>query len=267
MIHIIIATFNSDKTLSQCLNSILEQNFNDYNVFIKDGKSTDNTISIINQYQSKFNEKLNYISTEDSGVYDAWNIALNYVNDGWVTFLGSDDYLSDNNALMRVYTHLLDAEKQSIELVYGKNIIIDDKQEVINELGENWDIAKNKINQNMSIRHPGSFCTVRLIKKLNAFDNNFKIIGDYDFILRAIQQTDVYYYNFAIVYHRIGGLSISPSRTLDVIKETYNLRKKQNLKPYFNIDKLFIKRMTLYIFSIFLSDKKILNLIKGFKKK
>lgn len=267
MIHIIIATFNSEKTLNQCLSSILEQDFNDYTVFIKDGKSTDNTISIINEYQTKFNGKLNYISTEDSGVYDAWNMALNYINDGWVTFLGSDDYLSDNNALTRVYMHLLNAEKQSIDLVYGKNIIIDDKQEVINELGEDWNIARNKINQCMSIRHPGSFCTAKLIKKLNAFDNSFRIIGDYDFILRAIKQTDVYYYNFSIIYHRTGGLSISPSRTLKVIKETYNLRKKQNLKPYLNIDRLFIKRLILYISSIFLSDKTILNLMKGFKKR
>ena len=58
---IIIPVYNSEKTLSKLLNSILEQNFNNYEIIIINDGSVDNTEDIILSYKSKFNHYLKKI--------------------------------------------------------------------------------------------------------------------------------------------------------------------------------------------------------------
>ena len=260
VITIIIATYNSDKTLRQCLESIKYQDSISIEVIIKDGSSSDDTLEIIKEFDGLINFK--YISSVDTGVYDAWNTALKISSGDWVTFLGSDDYLSSNNALMSIVPYLIDADNTGIELIYGMNDIIDIDGNYIKKLGVNWNIAKKTINKEMSIRHPGCFCKKSLITKMGGFDTTFNIIGDYDFILRSLNYTDFGFYPFSIVKHRLGGLSISPKRNLSVIKETFKLRKKNDLVPTYLFNKLFFKRFILYILSVFISDELILKLVK-----
>ena len=64
-ISIITATFNSAKTLSQTLESVLKQTYHDYEHIIVDGLSKDNTMEIVKQYEAKYNGKLKYISEKE----------------------------------------------------------------------------------------------------------------------------------------------------------------------------------------------------------
>lgn len=263
---IVIATYNSDNTLKQCLDSILMQTYNNYLIYIKDGGSTDNTLAIIKKYQ-KAHHNINLLSSCDSGVYDAWNIVIRLFGDGWVTFLGSDDYFKEQDSLAKIVSEIDSAEMLGARIIYGRNLVVDQYGSIVEEVGDGWDIARKGIYHEMTIRHPGCFCHSSLLRELNGFDDSFRIIGDYDFILRAINFSSVYFYDFSAVCHRIGGLSISPSRCMRVIKETYKLRKKHNLKPFLYMNAIFFKRLTLFFLSKILSDAKILNLIRRLKKR
>ena len=53
MISIITVCFNSEKDIEFCINSVISQTFKDIEYIIIDGKSTDNTVSIINKYQDR----------------------------------------------------------------------------------------------------------------------------------------------------------------------------------------------------------------------
>ena len=66
MISIIIATFNSSRTLAKALESVLEQNFNDWECIIVDGKSTDNTLDIIKEFELK-DSRFSHVSETISG--------------------------------------------------------------------------------------------------------------------------------------------------------------------------------------------------------
>ena len=72
MISIIIATFNSSRTLAKALESVLEQNFNDWECIIVDGKSTDSTLDIIKEFELK-DSRFSHVSEKDNGIYDAFN--------------------------------------------------------------------------------------------------------------------------------------------------------------------------------------------------
>lgn len=90
-LSIIVATFNSEKTLQSTLESLLIQTYNEFEVIIIDGLSNDNTVSIIKEYEKKFLEaNIDYFwsSEKDAGIYDAWNKALKKVNSPWIAFLG-----------------------------------------------------------------------------------------------------------------------------------------------------------------------------------
>ena len=89
-VSIIISTLNSEKTLSDCIQSCLDQNFPNKEIIIIDGKSEDQTINIIKTFNSK---NLFYISERDEGIYDAWNKALSICKGEWICFLGCYDKL------------------------------------------------------------------------------------------------------------------------------------------------------------------------------
>jgi glycosyltransferase involved in cell wall biosynthesis len=82
-LSIIIATYNSEKTLRATLESLLTQSFREFEVIIADGFSGDGTLAIIKEFEDKFklhNIAFNWSSEKDAGIYDAWNKALNRVS-------------------------------------------------------------------------------------------------------------------------------------------------------------------------------------------
>jgi glycosyltransferase involved in cell wall biosynthesis len=261
---IIIATYNSSGTLEQCLKSVYQNDMSNVQVIIKDGASTDDTVSIANQYLRKEFDLI--FSYPDSGVYDAWNDALKHASGNWVTFLGSDDYYIDDTILRQIKLIIGGLDLKRNKYIYGKNTAITVDGIVISDLGENWELARLKLNKQMSIRHPGSFCHISIFEKIGSFDTSFKIVGDYDFTLSASKLTELYFYDFSSVAHRVGGLSIKPSRNLDVILETFKLRKKHCLTPRVLCDSLFFKRLTLFLFSKVIGDKSVIKLLGKFKK-
>lgn len=263
LISIIIATYNSERTLRQCLESIVSQNYKSLEVIIKDGGSVDSTLNIVNEFRSLID--IMTITGDDDGVYDAWNQALLKCKGNWITFLGSDDFFISDTTLSNIVPYLRKAEKCDSQLVYGRNHIVNLDGGYIDELGVPWDIAKQTIDKKMTIRHPGCFVTPDLVELVGGFDPDYKIIGDYDFVMSSVNKTDFLYYPFSSVAHRIGGLSISPSRSLDVVKENFKLRGKHRLTPRFLIDSLLIKRITLYIMSCVFGDEKIISLLSRFK--
>lgn len=92
-ITIITATYNSEQTLSDTINSILQQNYDNYEYIIVDGASKDNTINIIKKYEPQFKGKLKWISEKDKGIYDAMNKGISLASGDVFGILNSDDFL------------------------------------------------------------------------------------------------------------------------------------------------------------------------------
>ena len=67
---IITATYNSETTISETIDSLLSQDFNDFEILIIDGLSTDNTLKIARGYNDS---RINIYSEKDKGIFDALN--------------------------------------------------------------------------------------------------------------------------------------------------------------------------------------------------
>lgn len=220
---VVIATYNSVKTLEKCLCSIFEQTYRP-EVIVIDGGSTDGTQLIID----RFMEKISYfISEPDRGVYDAWNKGLEKVSNDWVTFIGSDDYFSDKDSLTRGLA--LAGADAKLGLVYPRINLVDGEGKFV-EL-ENYPIADivGSLRKKMPFTHCGSLHKMSTFRDLGKFSPEFRIAGDYEFVLRLSKQSVI---GFCEQYHvSMGneGLSRTPKTKIVLLNEMLAARKKNKI--------------------------------------
>ena len=99
-ISIIVATYNSSKTIRSCLDSIFNQNYSNIEINLIDGKSSDNTLDIVKNYNRKIPIKI--ISEEDNGIYDALNKGIYSSVGDVIGFVHSDDILASSTIFSEI---------------------------------------------------------------------------------------------------------------------------------------------------------------------
>ncbi len=201
MITIIIATYNSGSVLENCLDSLLRQTSNNFKIIIIDGNSTDNTMDIVDKYKSHISYS---VSEPDNGIYDAWNKGLKHADTDWIMFLGSDDTLYPD--AIEKYIKYID-KNQSLNHVLSKAELVDADANVLNIIGKKWNL--NKFKRYMNVVHTGSIQHKSLFKKFGYFNVDYKIAGDYEFLLRAGDHIKSGFIDDLMMKMMIGGVSSS----------------------------------------------------------
>lgn len=121
MISIIITAYNAEKTIERCINSILENEYNDFEIIVINDGSSDKTEKVIELFAS---DKIKYFSKKNTGVADSRNFGIEKAKGEYITFVDSDDYVSNN------YFENLDKYlKQGIDIVKRKATIINEKND------------------------------------------------------------------------------------------------------------------------------------------
>lgn len=89
-ISIIVPAYNAEQFIKQCLDCILKQTINDYEIIVVDDGSTDATASICDVFAQN-NQKIRVIHQENQGVSAARNAGLRQAQGKWITFIDADD--------------------------------------------------------------------------------------------------------------------------------------------------------------------------------
>lgn len=95
MISIIIPIYNSELYLSECIESVLKQSYNNFELLLIDDGSTDHSLEICKHYEL-LDKRVKVFHIPNSGVSHARNVGLAKALGEWVTFLDSDDWLSED---------------------------------------------------------------------------------------------------------------------------------------------------------------------------
>ncbi len=231
-ISIIVATMNSDKTLQRCIDSIDAQNYQDRELIIIDGGSTDGTVDIIRANAKKI---AHWESAPDRGIYHAWNKGVKHSIGEWVCFLGADDTFRENSTLKTVAPLLHGT------IIYGDIDLVDATGRYIEKISRPWN--RSWFNQGIMFPHVGALHHRSI---LSGFDESFRIAGDYEFMLRALKNQDPTYIPIAFCNMQIGGCS---SKQLDAtIRETQLALKKNNMPSY--TSHLIKNRIKAFFFSL-----------------
>lgn len=219
---IITSTLNASAEIGTLADSIISQSFQDYEWLIADGGSVDHTIDIV----KKFDCAKIVANCPDSGIYNAWNKALHVAEGHWILFLGADDRLADSESLadaFEVLSHLPD----HIGFVHGKVISGD----VI--IGRPLVDPRHEMAKNMAICHQATFHRREMFKAIGGYDEQFKIAGDYEYVLRAIQGA----FEFVFIDRLIAemgqnGLSSNPLNGYVSAIEALAARRNNNFPLY-----------------------------------
>lgn len=203
---IITAAYNSAVTIEECILSLLDQHFTDFEFIVVDGLSSDNTIDIVAALAEKFREKqisFKYISEKDNGIYDAWNKGIRLSRGQWIAFLGSDDAYTDG-ALKQYFDHIAKAGTDC-NYISSKVVLVNDKDEALQVVGKPF-VWKNLV-RNMDIAQVGSFHHKTLFEKVGLFNDAYKIVGDLEFYIRCKDHIRPAYFDAVTAKMRNGGVS------------------------------------------------------------
>ncbi|MGE6356509.1 glycosyltransferase family 2 protein [Flavobacterium sp. NPDC079362] len=229
-VSIITICYNRKKTIAQCIESVLNQNYTNIEYILIDGNSTDGTKGIIQAYSDKISQ---YISEPDKGMYDAINKGLKMATGDIIGLMHSDDEFYDTVVVNKI----VDAFESNaqIEGVYGDGIYVSNDAEekvVRNRIGGEYDFEKLKTG--WLPLHPTVYFRKSVIDKLGSYDLNFKIASDTEFLLRYlfVNKIKLDYLRTYVVKMRMGGLSTSYKRAFEVLHEDYRIYKHHGLSAF-----------------------------------
>ncbi len=238
-ISLITPSYNSAATIAHTIESIIAQNYADLEYLIIDGGSKDDTAQIVASYQDRI--KINFISEPDQGIYDAMNKGIKMASGEVIGILNSDDIFYDGNVLSSVANAFAD---EKIDVVYGDIKYFSDD---INKTKRYWKTGEyqiGKLNNGWIIPHPALFVRKSVYERCGLYNIDFKIAGDYEFILRILKkyQLNLKYLPQVFVKMFDGGVS---GRNLEQRNEGWKELKKAWVVNDLSLPKLFIFRRVL----------------------
>ncbi len=98
---VIVPVYNVEKYLNECINSILSQDFLDYELILVNDGSTDNSGNICDEYAKK-DDRIKTIHKKNGGSSSARNVGTNIAQGEYIVYLDSDDYICDNSFLTKL---------------------------------------------------------------------------------------------------------------------------------------------------------------------
>jgi glycosyltransferase involved in cell wall biosynthesis len=197
LLTIVIPTFNSGKTLEQCLDSVVNQKFRNFEVWIIDGGSGDNTVDICKNYSTRY-DFLNFVSEPDKGIYDAMNKGIAKALGTWMYFLGSDDYLVNQFVLEALLT---EKNTNTFDFIYG-NVIWGDSCFVYAGRFDWIRLASG------SICHQAIFYRKSIFDALGVYNLKYPLFADQDMNQRIFHSSyRILYINKIVAFFSLDGSS------------------------------------------------------------
>jgi glycosyltransferase involved in cell wall biosynthesis len=232
-VSIITPCLNSEKTIRQTIESVLNQSYYNIEYIIVDGGSKDKTLQIIEEYIPLFKGRMRYVSEKDKGIYYAMNKGIKLSHGGLIGIINSDDYY-EPMAVEKVVSQYYKGKSQ---VIYGYlRVLKNDKTLYI-------ETASHNRNSHISmIPHPTCFVSRDVYSKYGLFNTHFKLASDYELLMRLYRE-DVQFIQIkdVLVNFRKGGASSNKKTQL----ETEKIRLKYHC---ISIGK-YIESLIEYIFT------------------
>lgn len=104
-ISVIVPVYNVESYIERCLESIIHQTYNKLQIILVDDGSTDRSLQICQQYASQ-DSRIRIVKQKNAGSSAARNMGISLASGKYLTFIDSDDWLSDNLAISKMYNAL-----------------------------------------------------------------------------------------------------------------------------------------------------------------
>lgn len=178
LLTIVTVSFNSERSLSRTIQSVMEQTYRNIEYVMIDGGSTDGTVDIIREWEHRLSY---WHSAKDGGISDAFNLGIAAAHGTYVAFVNSDDWMSANQAEAAL-TALV---RTQAAFVFGRlayHAVDGTLKYYMAGKDEYWQDIRWRMPH---INHPTVVMRRDAYQLLGGFDRNRRIAMDYDLHLRA----------------------------------------------------------------------------------
>jgi len=203
-ISVVTVSYNSVTTLERALKSVAEQDWSAIEHIVIDGASTDQSMKIIESYRSLL---AHVVSEPDKGIYDAMNKGMDLASGDVVCFLNADDHYSHKRVLSTVASqmleHRLDVLMGDVGFFHKQN-----PQRLVRRYRSDR-FQPKRLAWGWMPAHPALFLSRQVVQRVGRFKTDYRIAGDYEYIVRVFHEHEVRYRHLpeVLVNMQIGGAS------------------------------------------------------------
>lgn len=214
---------NAETAIEKTIRSVVQQTYGNIEYIVIDGVSTDNTLSIVNQYSNK----IAVIKSEpDKGIYDAMNKGIALATGDYVYFLNAGDTLISDFCIEKI-NELITSNPAGIDIFFS-NLLVFDERNLWGYIYD-FDFVSDVTMFLDNIHHQASFTRLALLKQ-RPFDISYRIAADYEWFVYGHAQKKYRYKhaNIIVAVYDPYGLSGNPTQLnkrlmerVDVLRKNY----------------------------------------------
>jgi glycosyltransferase involved in cell wall biosynthesis len=178
LVSIITPSYNRGWIIEQCIDSIKKQSYSNVEHIVVDGSSSDNTITILENEDRKYN--LRWISEKDQGIYDAVNKGIKLAKGDIIAYLNTDDFYFPYT----IETVVSIFNDTDADLVYGDWINLYYQSGTL-ELLPWMNFTKYDLLSDYNLPQPAVFIKRTVFEKMGNFNLSYRLVADNEFFTRT----------------------------------------------------------------------------------
>lgn len=284
MVTVVIPNYNHSKYLKQRIESILEQDYNEFEIIILDDNSTDNSVEIIESFRNESKIKDIIVNRDNSGsVFRQWRKAFEIAKGNYLWIAESDDYASKD---FLSKTIPIMEKNPNIGILYTNSYVVKNEKIVSdfstirnkNYQTQLWsesfymsgtEFLKKFMSGGCAINNAS--CTVMKSCLFNdwSYLENFKYHGDWAVYNKILEKSDIYYFNEPLSYYRDHEKNISKQSIKNFSTHIEHFKIYNSYYQTLNskLEKsLFIKKISYSVLPILIVSPNRLMLYNTFSK-
>lgn len=245
-ISVVTSVHNGEAYLEECVESILNQTFQDFEYLILNNGSTDRTAEILDQYKDP---RLRIVHQENLGIVNSLNKGTSLSRSNFIAHLDADDFV-----------HPSWLEKHLEYMGQNQDVVVCSSrfEELLN--GKLYPQSFPYIESDTEIRTslcfvnpiPHSFTVIRksILEKIGGYDPNLIIVHDYDLWVRLLEEGKAHNLNEVLGVYRAHEASFASKKERTMIKEAFQVQWRAYRKlggSFWKMFKSFLKKGMIWI--------------------
>lgn len=220
-ISIITVCKNPGRDIVKTMESILAQDYDDFEYIIQDGVSDDGTLDLIEKYKDRFNDRgisLSLVSEKDKGIYDGMNRAVTRSHGTWINFMNAGDCFYSPTVLSDIFNK---SNYPNAAILYGDAVEC--------EYGRYYMFRKafDKIEERMPFSHQSAFINRELMSRY-PYRTEYRIGADYDFLL-SMYMKGFFFRDTGVITCIISKNGVSSLKLYDTYMETLKIKNSHGI--------------------------------------
>lgn len=226
-VTVVTVTLNAEKYLAQTMRSVLSQEGVALEYLIIDGKSSDETLSIVHRFAAD-DSRIRWVSEPDDGISAAMNRGIELATGRIIAFLHADDLYPNAKVLALIVTRFNNNPEQM--WLTGGVTLIDGQNHEMRTVPARHFTCRRLLRNNI-IMHPATFVRREVFESVGKFSPDFFYAMDYDFWIRLSRLQYPLVVRETLACFRVHSGSTSTRNDLQTIDEEWLIRKKYVNNP------------------------------------